>query len=123
MEGDFSHENVWFSSLRGALCLSHRGIALHKCYLSKKDAVETRVVSGMEQMVLGLSTAAPWSVNGFTPCVFFSPRGCNLQVRVYKLRIQNWVCLFLGTCIRVGFRSYLRSNSASLCLSNGDDAH
>lgn len=67
-------QEVWFSSLRGALCLSHRGIALHKCYLSKKDAVETRAVSGMEQMVLGFSTAAPWSVNGFTPCFFFFPQ-------------------------------------------------
>lgn len=70
-EGDFSHKTIWFKSLRGALCLSHRGIARHKCYLSKKDAVEDRAVSRMEQMVLQFSAAAPWGVNGFTLWAFF----------------------------------------------------
>lgn len=68
-------------------------------------------------MVLRFSAAAPWGVNGFTLwAFFFFFWGWNLQVIAYKLRIRNWVYLFLGTFIRVGFRSYLKSNSLTSSL-------
>lgn len=70
LEGDFRHKNVWFNSLGWALCLSYGGIALCRCYLSKKGVIEKRAVLGMEQMVLSFSTAVSWSVNSFSPQSF-----------------------------------------------------